>query len=129
MSRSRYALVLGLLLALPAAAEQPSPSLARQDTEAACVDVAVNEHPVLAYDCLNRQLATRPPLPITTDPREVSDPVTRLAPNQQVGQFNLSSLSTRMGANLGKSVIPQRPPPPQWPTNPLLPVAPVNVGH
>jgi hypothetical protein len=129
MSRSRYALALGLLLTVSAAAEQPSPAPARPDGETACVDVAVNDHPVLAYDCLNRQLALRPVLSSATDPRAALDAVTRLPPNQQVGQFNLSALSNRMGANLGKSVYPQRPPTPQWPVNSLLPVPPVNTGH
>jgi hypothetical protein len=82
---------------------------AHTQSSSSCVDVSVNDRPALSYACLNRQLATsanpaaRPDIPL--------DAVTRAPSNQQVGQFNFSAFSHRMGSNLGKSVTPQRPPP------------------
>jgi len=91
-----------------------------------CVDVAVNGHPVLAYDCLNQQLAAGAVARTPVAPTTTLDPVASLPSNQQVGQFNFSSFSNRMGANLGKSVLPQRPPPPAVPTHVTIPSVP---GH
>lgn len=80
-----------------------------------CVDVSINDHPVLAYACLNHQLApdtSVPPAPGLTAA------VAAEPSNRQVGQFNFSAFSNRMGDQLGKSVHLQRPPPPVPP--PLL---------
>jgi hypothetical protein len=107
-------------------ADDPAAHAERARAASTCVDVAINDHPVLAYDCLNQQLA----LPATGGAAvrglDASD-VARLPSNQQVGQFNLSSFSHRMGANLGKSVFPQRPPSLSGSTSPLLSV-PI-TGH
>lgn len=81
----------------------------------ACVDVSINDRPVLAYACLNRRLAPVASSPVSAD---LVAPVARDPSNRQVGQFNFSSFSHRMGDQLGKSVQPQRPPPPAPP--PLL---------
>lgn len=74
-----------------------------------CVDVSVNQHAVLAYDCLSRQLGAGteragPPPPML-------DAVTGEPSNRQVGQYNAAALEHRMGSNLGRSVQPQRPAP------------------
>jgi hypothetical protein len=73
-----------------------------------CVDVSINDHPVLAYACLNRQLAPATSAPFTPD---LTAGVAREPSNRQVGQFNYSAFSNRMGNQLGKSVHPQRLPP------------------
>jgi hypothetical protein len=74
-----------------------------------CVDVAVNDHPALSYDCLNQQLGAS--AHTAPGPQPQLDAVTHAPSNQQLGQFNFSALSIRMGNNLGKSAYPQRPPP------------------
>lgn len=102
---------------LPAAAQVAATAPASSDRRAPCVDVAINDHPALSYDCLNRRLtmaATVPPQPAI----EV-DAATREPGNRQVGQYNFSALSHRMGANLGHSTLPQRPPPPPRSPNPF----------
>lgn len=91
----------GCLLALGAAAQEAPPEN--------CVDVSVNQHAVLAYDCLSRALGqdakqAGPPPPMLD--AAVGEPS-----NRQVGQYNAAALSHRMGANLDKSVQPQRPAP------------------
>lgn len=79
-------------------------------SSSSCVDVSVNDHPALSYACLNQRLAEStdsrggPPIQL--------DAVTREPSNRQVGQFNFAAFSIRMGNSLGKSVVPQRPPPP-----------------
>jgi hypothetical protein len=74
-----------------------------------CVDISVNDHPALSYACLNQQLGASAAATPGQSPQ--LDAVTRAPSNQQLGQFNFSALSIRMGSNLGKSVDPQRPPP------------------
>jgi hypothetical protein len=81
-----------------------------------CVDVSVNDHPALSYACLNQQLGES--ADVARGPQPQLDAVTHAPGNQQAGQFNFSALSIRMGNNLGKSVYPQRPPPPT--PSPLL---------
>jgi hypothetical protein len=77
---------------------------------ASCVDVSVNDHPALSYACLNQHLAEASG---TSGAPTVSlDDVTHEPSNRQLGQFNFSALSIRMGNALGKSATPQRPPPP-----------------
>ncbi len=86
-------------------------SEAKHDTPV-CVDVTVNDQHMLTYDCLNRQLAppaTKPAQPMAGSAGDI----VRQPSNQQVGQFNFSAFSERMGSNLGKSAYPQRPPPTQ----------------
>lgn len=83
---------------------------AQQAPSQSCVDVSVNQHAVLAYDCLSRQLGgdgakrAGPPPPVL-------DPVAGEPSNRQVGQYNAAALEHRMGSNLGRSVQPQRPAP------------------
>jgi hypothetical protein len=114
-----------MLLSMHARAGQPMDASKPKNTST-CVDVTVNGHPVLGYDCLNQRLA--PETAEGTPTRNLdSSSIARLPSNQQVGQFNLSSFSHRMGANLGKSAVPQRPPALSGSTAPLL-SAPVG-GH
>ena len=81
-----------------------------------CVDVSINDHPVLAYSCLNRQLAPSTSAPMKPD---LTAAVAHDPSNRQVGQFNAAAFSHRMCDQLGKSVHPQRPLPPVF-VPPLL---------
>ncbi|WP_380037870.1 hypothetical protein [Dyella tabacisoli] len=51
-------------------------------------------------------------------PSLLMDAVVTEPSNRQLGQYNFSAFSHRMGANLDRSVVPQRPPP--APPLPLL---------
>ena len=74
-----------------------------------CVDVSINQHAVLAYDCLSRQLSGEGKKP--AGPPPLLDAVAREPSNRQLGQYNAAALEHRMGSNLGHSVLPQRPAP------------------
>jgi hypothetical protein len=104
-------------LTLPATAQVAAPAPASSDSRAPCVDVAINDHPALSYDCLNRRLSMAATAP--AQPAIELDAVTHEPGNRQVGQYNVSALSHRMGANLGHSAQPQRPPPSPPPPNPF----------
>ena len=75
-----------------------------------CVDVSVNQHAVLAYDCLARQLSGEGRRPVGPPP-PMLDSVGGEPSNRQVGQYNAAALEHRMGVNLGRGVVPQRPAP------------------
>lgn len=117
----RWLLVLGvgalpLMNAVAGEPTAPSPP--------SCVEVSINQRSVLAFDCLSRALAPSDAAnPMARAP--VMDAVALEPSNRQVGQYNFSALSHRMGNNLGKSVLPQRPPP-TYPSVPLLHPA---AGH
>jgi hypothetical protein len=106
------------LMSAPLMAQTSAPHTAGAGS---CVDVTVNGHPALSYACLNQQLAASSQ--VAQGPQPQLDAVTHAPSNQQVGQFNFSALSIRMGNNLGKSAYPQRPPPP--PAIPIFGAAPV----
>lgn len=90
---------------------------------AGCVDVSINQHSVLAFDCLSRALAT--PASAPRPPPATMDSVSTAPSNRQVGQYNAAALSHRMGSNLDKSVLPQRPPP----AAPAPPAVLLKPGH
>lgn len=100
------ALLLGTLYLAAAGTAAVAPA---QTPASSCVDVSVNDHPALSYACLNQRLASSaqqaPALQVQLDL------VAHAPSNQQVGQFNFSAFSHQMGSSLGKSVMPQRPPP------------------
>ena len=106
----RFIVLIGVLATacagqVTAAETPPSSSSAAPPS---CVDVSINQHAVLAFDCLSRALAAGSQQPVP--PQPVLDAVENEPSNRQVGQYNFSALSHRMGSNLGKSVYPQRPP-------------------
>lgn len=106
-------LMVGWLRSAPAGAQVATAAQAAAgDGSATCVDVAINDHSALSYECLNRRLM----MTTTAPPRQIfnGDAVVKEPGNRQVGQTNFSSLSHRMGNSLGHSVMPQRPssPPP-----------------
>lgn len=74
-----------------------------------CMEVEINGYRALPYDCY-QQLMSPPAVP-----RAAGTPLTRFdadisqrQPNQ-IGLYSLSTLKNRMGNNLGKSALPQRP--------------------
>lgn len=111
-------LIAALFVASAPVAAQMSASIRANATNSAasCVDVSVNNQPALSYDCLNQRLAASSGAGAGSSMQ--LDDVAHEPNNRQVGQFNFSAFSIRMGNNLGKSVVPQRPPPPAPP--PLL---------
>jgi hypothetical protein len=74
------------------------------------VDAEVDGVRALSYDCLSAQLA---PSPVAGDSHTAPNAAEALAtaPSNRVGTFNYSAESNRFGANWGRSVTPQRPPP------------------
>lgn len=87
-----------------------------------CVDVVVDGHAALSYDCLNQQLSPketqgRPPAGLE------SEAITQRAPNA-LGLFNQAATSNRMGSNFGTSAFPQRPPRSSGPSSPFAPPQP-----
>ena len=103
---------IALGIAAASALAQTTPGVAvspHADANPSCVDVRVNGHPALSYSCLNQHLAAASGE--GNAPALQWDAVTREPSNRQVGQFNFSALSNRMGNALGHSTVPQRPPP------------------
>lgn len=96
---ARVLVAWGCLVAFDASAQKAE----------SCVDVSVNQHAVLAYDCLSRQLSGDGKQPVGPPP--MLDAVTSEPSNRRVGQYNAAALEHRMGSNLGRSVLPQRPMP------------------
>lgn len=109
------AVLLGML-SLASAPAMAQTVASAQTGSSSCVDVSVNDRPALSYACLNQHLASAAH-PAST-PQVQLDAVAHAPGNQQVGQFNFSAFSHQMGSSLGKSVMPQRPPPSAAP--PLL---------
>jgi hypothetical protein len=96
-----------LLLATPAAAQQPKPATN-------CTDVQVGT--AQSYDCINAQLGN---LARNTQrfSADADAPVAASSPSNVVGTFNQSATANRLGRNFGKSVTPYRPaytPPPAF---------------
>lgn len=114
--RASVLLICTLLMTSAPLLAQTSLAIRQASKASSCVDITVNDQPALSYACLNQQLAAS--TDVAPGPQPQFDAVTHAPSNQQVGQFNLSALSIRMGSNLGKSVYPQRPPP--APPPPLL---------
>ncbi|MBA4722555.1 MAG: hypothetical protein H2067_15655 [Alcanivorax sp.] len=98
-------------LVLMAPALQAAEAPASEADEPSCVEVEVNGHRALPYDCLQRKMmpAAVPEAAKRDNPALDSADVTRLPPNR-TGQFNQSALRNRMGNALGSGVKPQRPP-------------------
>lgn len=113
--------LLGTFCLAMASAKAQAVAPAQSQASSSCVDVSVNDHPALSYECLNQHLAASA-RPAPQPPIQL-DAVTQLPSNQQVGQFNFSAFSHQMGPNLGKSVKPWRPPPLQ-----PLPLLGVPIG-
>ncbi len=119
--RSSYLFALLMAAALPMSAIASDATPVQPSAQAsACVDVEINGYRALSYDCLSQQLA-----PSESgqpgNPALASEAIAGRASNQ-LGLFNRSATSNRMGNNFGKSAFPQRPPPVQN-------VAPLSAGR
>jgi hypothetical protein len=76
-----------------------------------CVQVQVQGQKPNPYDCLNQQLQQQTQGAAQPTP---SAPLGANSPSNQVGTFNKQGLSEQYGPNLGKSVMPYRPPAPSF---------------
>lgn len=87
----------------------PTAPLQAGDSEKGCIDVQVGQSRALAYDCLSRQLQNPDHQRAARENQKAMNPdISRRAPNQ-LGLFNQSATSTRMGNTFGSGVTPQRP--------------------
>jgi hypothetical protein len=79
-----------------------------------CVDVQIGSDRY--YHCLNEQMQH-----VSRDPSSAAKdaPLSARSPAPAVGSFNQSATHERLGSSFGKSVVPQRPPPPVF-SSPLV---------
>jgi hypothetical protein len=101
----------GLPVLSAAAADQPQ--AARADEEP-CVEAEVNGQRSQSFACLTQKLmpAKSPQAGAGgANSMTASEEIAR-RPSNQIGLFNYSATSHRMGNQFGVSVFPQRPPPP-----------------
>lgn len=73
-----------------------------------CVEVEVNGYRALPYDCYQQLMAPRATAPTDSVRAKFDADISRRQPNQN-GLYSPSALKNRMGNNLGKSALPQRP--------------------
>jgi hypothetical protein len=103
-----FALVMtGSLASLPALSQTAQ-------TKQSCVDVKIGMEQY--YSCLNRQLQSGIGQHRFTS-RDA--PYSAASPDPEVGSFNEAATRERLGNAFGHSVIPQRPPPPNF-SSPLV---------
>ncbi|HEY4317889.1 MAG TPA: hypothetical protein VGN04_09825 [Herbaspirillum sp.] len=107
----------GLPVFSASAADLAQPAQADAD---ACVDVVVNGQHSQSFACLTQKLqpAKTPQASVGgANSLTTSEEIAR-RPSNQIGLFNYSATSHRMGNQFGISVFPQRPapqPPPSFP--------------
>ncbi|SDA78795.1 MULTISPECIES: hypothetical protein [unclassified Janthinobacterium] len=123
MARLSWTVLLCACAALPAQAGENVVIVTPAKTEGAqggCTAVDSAGQRVQSMSCLNEKLlpagdlARRPPPALSTAETNLQ------RPSNQLGLYNRAALEHRMGNAFGKSVTPQRPPPPT-PASPLLP--------
>lgn len=110
MPASKWLLLSGLALSAATAAQSDSTAPAQRPTASPCVDVEVNGYRALSYECLTAQIAPALQRPADHPALASEDILSR--PGNQLGLFNRSATSNRMGNTLGTSAYPQRPPRP-----------------
>ena len=107
------------LLMLLASAQMP-PALAQEPAAAAsdpCIGVEVNGQRSQSYSCLTQKLQPTPsPQAANPDGKIAASEEIAHRPSNQIGLFNYSATSHRMGNQFGISVFPQRPTPAPPPT-------------
>jgi hypothetical protein len=122
MRTSLFVFLLAAGLASPsvsaadATADTTSTAIAAKVEQDSCIDVQVDGYRTPSYDCLSKQMTPPQPAGSRSDPGQASGWVAN-APSNQVGLYNQSSTSIRMGNTFGKSAFPQArpapvPPPP-----------------
>lgn len=89
-----------------------------------CIGVEVNGQRSQSFGCLTQKLQPTPSAQADNPENKVpgSEEIAH-RPSNQVGLFNYSSLSHRMGNQLGVSVFPQRAP-----TAPAVPQVPLQIS-
>lgn len=112
--------LFALLLSLPASAvwAQDTPTPPERAENTGCVEVVVNGRAALSYDCLNQQLTPKADASGGRTGTLESEAIMQRGPNA-MGLPNPATISNRMGNQLGKSALPQRPSAAQ-PVPPLL---------
>jgi len=107
-----------LSLAIPAWSVEIDTTDTANKKTASCIDIVVNGEHIPAYDCLTQNL-----MPTVASksqpPSEMTSQTIVGKPSNQLGLFNYTATSNRMGNTFGTSVYPQRPP-----TTPVVPVLP-----
>jgi len=102
--------------AAPAWSAQPD--AASDGSAASCIDVVVNGEHIPSYDCLTQKLMPKAGGKPQPTPEMTSQAIVG-KPSNQLGLFNYTATSNRMGNTFGTSVYPQRPP--AAPAVPVLP--------
>lgn len=102
----------------PAWSAETDAAAAENGNAASCIDVVVNGEHIPPYECLTQKL-----MPKTSGKAQPVAEMTSQTivgkPSNQLGLFNYTATSNRMGNTFGTSVYPQRPP--ATPTVPVLP--------
>jgi len=88
-------------------------------SSAGCVEVEVNGMRSPSYDCLTDKLKPAASAAGASPVKQMGSEEIAQRPGNQLGVFNWSATSQRMGNNFGKSATPQRPATPA-PTSPLI---------
>ena len=120
MARLSLTVLFCACAALPAQANDNVVIVTPEKTDSGCTAVDGAGRRVQSMSCLNEKLlpagdaARRPPPSLSTAETNLQ------RPSNQLGLYNRAALEHRMGNAFGKSVTPQRPPPPA-PASPLLP--------
>ncbi|MDC8757967.1 hypothetical protein [Janthinobacterium fluminis] len=112
--------VLAAAAHLAAAAPEPPPA---PEPGAGCVEVEVNGVRTQSLSCLSEKLLPAPAKARPAPPQAgMAAEAIAQRPSNQLGLFNWSATSHRMGNTFGTSVQAQRPAPP--PAAPVLPRRP-----
>ncbi len=112
--RSRLAVALITVVAVGGLGAAPSPSAAEPsqpaaETAAGCVEVEVNGVRAPSFPCLTQKLRPRAQPAEGPSAQQLASEKIAQRPGNQLGLFNYSATSQRMGNTFGTSVLPQRP--------------------
>lgn len=88
-------------------------------SSAGCVEVEVNGMRSPSYDCLTDKLRPAASAASASPVKQMESEAIAQRPGNQLGVFNWSATSQRMGNTFGKSATPQRPAAPA-PMSPLI---------
>jgi len=90
-----------------------------QRSSTGCVEVEVNGMRSPSYDCLTEKLTPAASAAGAAPVKQMESEAIAQRPGNQLGVFNWSATSQRMGNTFGTSATPQRPAAPA-PTSPLI---------
>lgn len=89
---------------------------------ASCIEVEVNGERAPSFSCLTQKMSPTAPPHRPPAASELASEAIVQRPSNQLGLFNRSATSQRMGNTFGTSVYPQRPDNPV-PASPIIPRA------